>query len=72
LGVAIADTVGLLVLPPSDSAIEDLKNGDNWRIVYGVPVVICHIIPLTLISVFFRHPSLRELLGNINDQKELS
>ena len=41
-------------------------------IVYGAPLVICHIIPLTLISVFFKHPSLRELLHNIKDHEELS
>ena len=59
-----------MILPESDSSIEELESDKNWRIVYGAPVLICHVIPMIIISVFFRHPSLRELLGTLKEKEQ--
>ena len=70
LGNALPNTLGLLILPESEGSQDVLKDDKNWRIVYGAPVVICHAIPLIIISIFFKHPSIRELLGTLKENEE--
>ena len=60
----------MIVLPAPEDDQDNLLKDQNWRIVYGAPIIICEIIPMILISIFFKHPSMRELLSSETRDEE--
>lgn len=69
LGIALVNLVALFILPSPEDGDEALLQDENWRIVYALPIVLCEIIPMVLIVLFFRVPSINEIMSK--NEKEL-
>lgn len=56
-----------IMLPLSDSPVEERKANESWRIIYGSPMVV-EVFGIIFTCLFVKHPSLNELIQN--DRKE--
>ena len=66
LGIMICGFVSLM-LPLSDSPLEERKENESWRIVYGFTLV-AQVFSILFIVLFLKHPSLNSLIQN--DKRE--
>lgn len=51
-----------LILPLSDSPVEERKADEKWRLVYGFNLVV-HAASYVFIYISLEHPSLKELIN---------
>lgn len=63
--------IALITVPTPEDGDEALMNDENWRIVYATPIWMSEIIPMILIGLFFKVPSINEVMSSNDVDKQL-
>lgn len=66
IGIVLINTLQAGIIPLKDNGKEALKQDNNWRIVFAIPIAL-EIIVIFSLLVFIRRPSLKNTILNCSN-----